>query len=555
MNKKKFGLYIKESRINKNYTQQELADLLFVDVSAVSKWERGVSYPDITLVPDICRVLEISEHELIESSRDEEYRKMKKDATKFNNMKKGTFWTFNIAYAIALLTCFIVNVSVSHKLSWFYIVLASIITAYSFCPTFTWVFSKFKKLVFMVTTFVSMSLLFLTCSLITQNYWFMIAIMGVLLGYFIVCFPILFTSQKNYLDKEKYKRLSRWFLLSYSLVITILICFLLITIYFYNSYNLALGLAITGGICIMPIIFGILNLFKVTSTLNKPLLIGLSLVLFVAICLGLGRAIYLRSTIETKMYAIEDTYNCIKIEGDTFDINVYASSDGKNKVEYKENSKIKVDIKVEDGVLVINQVDERKFYDKLFSFGGYEIDLYLTQNTIENLIINNSTGDINVASGFTFEGVTIECNTGDVKFLSNVLNDLKIVSNTGNVEIKNSDIGGRADLEVSTGDINIENVKAGALNIKVSTGDTRLLNTSISNDFNMTGSTGNLFFERFDAANIYVVTSTGDVKGTILTSKIFVTSTSTGRVDVPDTTTGGLCKIKTKTGNIIIKYW
>ena len=47
MEKKKFGQFIKENRIKKGYTQKELADLLFVDVTAVSKWERGVSYPDI----------------------------------------------------------------------------------------------------------------------------------------------------------------------------------------------------------------------------------------------------------------------------------------------------------------------------------------------------------------------------------------------------------------------------------------------------------------------------------------------------------------------------
>lgn len=50
MNKTKFGAYIKESRIKKNYTQQELANLLFVEASTVSKWERGVSYPDITFL-------------------------------------------------------------------------------------------------------------------------------------------------------------------------------------------------------------------------------------------------------------------------------------------------------------------------------------------------------------------------------------------------------------------------------------------------------------------------------------------------------------------------
>ena len=41
MNKTEFGSFIRESRIKKNYTQKELADLLFIDVSAVSKWERG----------------------------------------------------------------------------------------------------------------------------------------------------------------------------------------------------------------------------------------------------------------------------------------------------------------------------------------------------------------------------------------------------------------------------------------------------------------------------------------------------------------------------------
>ena len=188
MNKTKFGSYIKESRIKKNYTQQELADLLFVDVTTVSKWERGVSYPDITIIPDICKVLEISEHELIESSHDLEYRKMKNDARRYNNMKKGTFWTLNICYIVAVLTCFIVNIAVNHTLSWFFIVLTSIMCAYSFCPTIIWLFRRNKKLIFICSTFTSIFLLFLTCCVYTNNYWFMIATLGVLLGYFIVFF-------------------------------------------------------------------------------------------------------------------------------------------------------------------------------------------------------------------------------------------------------------------------------------------------------------------------------------------------------------------------------
>ena len=89
--KKGFGTFIKEKRIQKNYSQKDLAELLFVSESAVSKWERGVSYPDITLISDICKVLDISEKELIQSSDDSEYRKMKSNSDKFNKIKKGLF--------------------------------------------------------------------------------------------------------------------------------------------------------------------------------------------------------------------------------------------------------------------------------------------------------------------------------------------------------------------------------------------------------------------------------------------------------------------------------
>ena len=57
--KKEFGSFIKLKRIEKNYSQKDLAELLFVTESAVSKWERGITYPDITLISDICRVLNV----------------------------------------------------------------------------------------------------------------------------------------------------------------------------------------------------------------------------------------------------------------------------------------------------------------------------------------------------------------------------------------------------------------------------------------------------------------------------------------------------------------
>ena len=81
--KKTFGSFIKAKRTEKNYSQKDLAEMLFVTEGAVSKWERGISYPDITLISDICKVLDISEHEFITSSTDTAEREMKREAKKF----------------------------------------------------------------------------------------------------------------------------------------------------------------------------------------------------------------------------------------------------------------------------------------------------------------------------------------------------------------------------------------------------------------------------------------------------------------------------------------
>jgi len=47
------GENLKELRKKKNNTQEDLADFLTISIAAVSKWERGESYPDIELLPRI----------------------------------------------------------------------------------------------------------------------------------------------------------------------------------------------------------------------------------------------------------------------------------------------------------------------------------------------------------------------------------------------------------------------------------------------------------------------------------------------------------------------
>lgn len=54
------GQSITETRKNMNITQEQLAKMVGVSAPAVSKWETGASYPDITMLPSLARALDTS---------------------------------------------------------------------------------------------------------------------------------------------------------------------------------------------------------------------------------------------------------------------------------------------------------------------------------------------------------------------------------------------------------------------------------------------------------------------------------------------------------------
>lgn len=71
MNDKKMGDLIAELRKQKNMTQKDLADQLNVTDKAVSKWERGISCPDIASIPLLAQTLGITSEELLNIQKEE----------------------------------------------------------------------------------------------------------------------------------------------------------------------------------------------------------------------------------------------------------------------------------------------------------------------------------------------------------------------------------------------------------------------------------------------------------------------------------------------------
>ena len=71
------GNNIKSLRIFKKMTQEELAELLGTTSKSVSRWEQSLTYPDITLLPLIANIFEVTVDELlgVESIKQDEYVK------------------------------------------------------------------------------------------------------------------------------------------------------------------------------------------------------------------------------------------------------------------------------------------------------------------------------------------------------------------------------------------------------------------------------------------------------------------------------------------------
>ena len=69
VNNEKFGQFLSEVRKEKSMTQKELADKLFVSDKTVSKWERGNSMPNVSLLIPIADVLGITVTELLKGEK------------------------------------------------------------------------------------------------------------------------------------------------------------------------------------------------------------------------------------------------------------------------------------------------------------------------------------------------------------------------------------------------------------------------------------------------------------------------------------------------------
>ena len=194
--KKHFGEYICRRRKELGLTQREFADKLYVTESAVSKWERGLSYPDVTLLRDICAVLDVSEHELLTASVDTERRTVERLAEKYLRLTKTYRVAQYILYGATLLGLAIGNLASEGTLSWFWIAVAAVLLAASLTlvPALVGLRQElvpYRISISLGSALASLELLLLLCCLYSGGDWFPMAAMSVLFGLSFFILPVL----------------------------------------------------------------------------------------------------------------------------------------------------------------------------------------------------------------------------------------------------------------------------------------------------------------------------------------------------------------------------
>lgn len=126
MNAQKTGSLIASIRKEQNRTQQDLANELGVSSAAISKWERGIGFPDVSLIEPLAISLGITIAELFKGERlenrvDNEYESFLSDVVKvstneISKKKKITNWI--IATTVAVLYLLISIISQKWKITW-----------------------------------------------------------------------------------------------------------------------------------------------------------------------------------------------------------------------------------------------------------------------------------------------------------------------------------------------------------------------------------------------------------------------------------------------------
>ena len=314
-------------------------------------------------------------------------------------------------------------------------------------------------------------------------------------------------------------------------------------------------------------------------------------------CIAVGHAWgghrFMKDNTESKEYTVTEDFQYIRVDTVSADVSFVLSEDGACRVATKDDERMNYTVEVIDATLTVTAEVKEPWYKRPFSlFGGGEdasVTVYLPAAEYESLTVKTTTGgikadgrldvhqsvmllvttgdiewqgsagrfhakattgEISLENVTVAEAITIETSTGDIALTGVTGGSLDIHATTGDIELVDSAVTGQIAAEVTTGEMTLTRVTCDELNIQTTSGRIKLTDTVASGHIRAKTGSGAIRLEGADAATLSLKTTSGSVTGSLATPKVFYTDTTSGSVDVPKSTEGGLCEIMTTSGSI-----
>ena len=229
MNSAKTGTFISTLRKQKSLTQKQLAEQLGITDKAISKWERGLGYPDIETVLPLAKALGVTANEILMGEKVEtekvnikqvntivnEVVKYSKSMSKLKTKdfaKKLTIALSSI-FMLTILICGICDIAINDKLSWSYYVIGGLVVAwFTLMPLIN--LKRNKWLVTLIgLAITSIPYLYLIESLITVKGWvsaLALPLAIITIGYLFIVICIF-----------SYLKFNKWYLSSFTALLLI----------------------------------------------------------------------------------------------------------------------------------------------------------------------------------------------------------------------------------------------------------------------------------------------------------------------------------------------
>lgn len=300
-------------------------------------------------------------------------------------------------------------------------------------------------------------------------------------------------------------------------------------------------------------------------------------------CLGIGGILFMAGFIGggcktsafggktvKNTHTISENFTNISVDVASSDVRFAMATDGTCKVVCTEQEDLLHTVSVENDCLTVAVQDERKWYEFIgFRFTKMAVTVYLPASEYENISVTNGSGDIEIEGEFAFANMRLDNTSGEIEVGQVRVDRLKAHSTSGSVDLTALTSAQDIIAESTSGKIELERITCGGLSVNTTSGKIELEQVvcdsatveSTSGRVEMSnvvslGKTeiktvsGGVELVSCDGESYFIKTSSGSVRASFRSAKQFSCKTHSGNVNAPHSTTGGVCRVETSSGNI-----